>query len=172
LETTNFFHRDLKSLNLLVKDNFDLVLADFGLSRFATDSNASTLVKVCGTVSYCAPEIFFSGGAYNAKCDSYSASVVLWELIVRVLKGEYKRPYSEYTDIRFDFQLITHIADQKLRPTFPNNCPLDISTLITKGWAPDANERPEISEFLIILEKIQDNYSKNKEGWESRLKSI
>jgi len=48
-------HRDLKSLNLLVNEKWEVKVCDFGLSRFNTGSNLETLVKMRGTFAYCAP---------------------------------------------------------------------------------------------------------------------
>jgi serine/threonine protein kinase len=52
-------HRDMKSLNLLVSDDWNLKVGDFGLSRFTTADNMETLTKLRGTPLYCAPVICF-----------------------------------------------------------------------------------------------------------------
>jgi serine/threonine protein kinase/ankyrin repeat protein len=49
-------HRDLKTLNLLLSDNWIIKVCDFGLSRFSTSSNVETLAKMRGTMAYCVPE--------------------------------------------------------------------------------------------------------------------
>jgi len=43
-----------------------------------------------GTFAYCAPEVYH-GQTYTPKADVYSFSIVLWELMVRCLKGIYER---------------------------------------------------------------------------------
>lgn len=63
-------HRDLKSLNLLVNEKWEVKVCDFGLSRFNTGSNLETLVKMRGTFAYCSPEVYF-GEQFSTKSDVY-----------------------------------------------------------------------------------------------------
>jgi receptor-interacting serine/threonine-protein kinase 2 len=46
--TPSLFHRDLKSLNILVTNDLHCRVADFGLSRFVVDENTITLNKCRG----------------------------------------------------------------------------------------------------------------------------
>lgn len=68
-------HRDLKSLNILVSENWEVKVADFGLSRFNTLSNHSSLGRICGTMAYCAPEVY-KGERFGVKSDIYSLGIV------------------------------------------------------------------------------------------------
>jgi len=77
-------HRDFKSLNLMVNEQWHVKVGDFGLSRFNTDTAKATLAKMRGTFAYCAPEVYF-GEPFSIKSDVFSIAVVLWELIVRVI---------------------------------------------------------------------------------------
>ncbi len=103
-----------------VNDKFEVLLGDFGLSRFTTDSNVDTLMKVVGTVAYSAPEVFtgainVGGFNYTTKCDVYSIAMILWEIMMRTMSGKYQRPYSEYKQLTFDFQILTQASEKKLR---------------------------------------------------------
>jgi hypothetical protein len=85
-------HRDFKCLNLLVTEDWEIRLCDFGLSRFNTGSNMQTLSKCRGTYAYLAPEIY-DCDVFTTKADVYALAIALWELTYRVVTGEYLRPY-------------------------------------------------------------------------------
>jgi serine/threonine protein kinase len=70
-------HRDMKSLNILVDENFHVKLADFGLS-FDKNNNLNTRM---GTLNWVAPEILEGSTVYDEKADIYSFGLVLWEIL-------------------------------------------------------------------------------------------
>ncbi|CAN6344588.1 unnamed protein product [Urochloa humidicola] len=80
-EHRHVIHRDIKSSNILVADDFEPKLCDFGLAMWADDAAAHvTGDDIAGTFGYLAPE-YFMHGKVSDKIDVYAFGVVLLELI-------------------------------------------------------------------------------------------
>ncbi|KAK6143198.1 hypothetical protein DH2020_023546 [Rehmannia glutinosa] len=74
-------HRDVKSSNILLSDDFQPQLSDFGLAAWASNcSHHMDTSDVAGTFGYLAPE-YFMHGKLNEKIDVYAFGVVLLELL-------------------------------------------------------------------------------------------
>jgi serine/threonine-protein kinase len=73
-------HRDLKPANVLLRENHDPVIGDFGLAR-ALDLNAITIRStVLGTLAYMAPEQL-QGEPADERADIYAAGGILYEML-------------------------------------------------------------------------------------------
>jgi len=75
LHSRKILHRDLKTHNLLVDGNFNVKVADFGLSRSMVDQDAT--MTACGTPSWAAPEVL-RRDHYTHKADIYSFGICMW----------------------------------------------------------------------------------------------
>jgi serine/threonine protein kinase len=154
-------HRDLKSANLYVDKAWCVKVADFALARFEQPNNQSTLTKLRGTYLYAAPETYL-GQVYTPASDVYSYGIILWELVTRCITGQYHRPYSEYPNLKFDFQIIIQTAHSGLRPKIPSSCPPFFAELMTKCWDADPSKRPTFAQVIEQLEHIKKQFIENK----------
>ena len=77
LHKDNIVHRDLKLANILINDNYELKLADFGFSK---DNDNGMMQSFCGSPFAMAPEIL-NREPYDEKCDTWALGVMLYSVI-------------------------------------------------------------------------------------------
>mmetsp|Transcript_25052 Transcript_25052/g.38881 ORF Transcript_25052/g.38881 Transcript_25052/m.38881 type:complete len:95 (-) Transcript_25052:2929-3213(-) len=79
LACQNVVHRDIKPENLLLDEEKNLKMIDFGLSNTYKDNEK--LITACGSPCYAAPELIKGLEYVGSKADIWSAGVVLYCLV-------------------------------------------------------------------------------------------
>jgi len=136
-------HRDLKSHNLLVDENWKVKVCDFGLSKILENQSDLNTMTACGTPSWTAPEIL-RNEKYTEKADVYSFGIVLWECVTR------QDPYAGMPP----FQVVLAVGNKNLRPRTPDDCPGVWQALIVDCWSETPDTRPNFDNIMTRLEEF------------------
>ncbi|KAJ1277988.1 hypothetical protein BS78_04G045500 [Paspalum vaginatum] len=128
------YHRDLKPENLLLDDNENLKVSDFGLSALAESKRHDGLLHTtCGTPAYVAPEVLSRRGYDGAKADIWSCGVILFVLVAGYL------PFHDQNLIEM-YRKISK-ADYRCPRSFSN----ELKNLLFRMLDPDPSTRITIS---------------------------
>lgn len=151
VHTVGIIHRDLKPANIMITDDWDIKLTDFGIAR-PENSQLTHHNEIVGSVCYIAPEIWI-GEEPSSKVDLYSLGVVLYELAT----GNVPFDGSSPGDLMRKHLQLTPEDPSKLNP----NLPYFMGKIIMKLLAKQKSERP--ASALEVAEYIKSNLEKKSE---------
>lgn len=120
-------HRDLKPGNILIHENGNLLVTDFGIARVLNEVTlAATIGRALGTPLYMAPEQIM-GGHISSATDVYALGVILYQMLTGIVPFSGKHPLAEGNteSERITYEQV-HIA-----PTSPRSIETGISEAVS-----------------------------------------
>jgi len=144
------YHRDLKPENLLLDENGDMKVSDFGLSALPEQFRQDGLLHTaCGTPAYVSPEVITKKGYDGAKADIWSCGVILFVLMAgylpfldanlmvmykKIYKGDFKCPPWFSSEVR---RLVVRLLDPNPRTR------ITVPQLMEVPWFRRGFKRPQ-----------------------------
>eukprot|EP00117_Sycon_ciliatum_P011891 scpid68531/ scgid13168/ Serine/threonine-protein kinase SIK3; Salt-inducible kinase 3; Serine/threonine-protein kinase QSK len=135
LHDMGIVHRDIKAENVLLDEQLNVKLADFGFSNHY--DGKEKLKTWCGSPPYAAPELFSGTPYYGPEVDIWSLGVVLYVLVCGVLP--------------FEGDNITQLKQRVMQGTFriPYFMTMSCEQLVRSMLKRDPKKRPNIREVLM-----------------------
>ncbi|MFP4020161.1 MAG: Stk1 family PASTA domain-containing Ser/Thr kinase [Halanaerobium sp.] len=125
-------HCDIKPHNIILNDDMEVKVTDFGIARAVSNSTVRVTETVVGSAHYFSPEQA-KGGEIKAYSDIYSLGVVLYEMTTGELPFHGDSPISV---------ALKHIQQQPVEPAQINNdIPDEVNSLIMKAIAKGPADR-------------------------------
>ncbi|HEY5728767.1 MAG TPA: protein kinase [Anaerolineales bacterium] len=137
-------HRDVKPANILIDENEEPILTDFGIAKLLEGVDGHTLTGSgvgIGTPEYMAPEQGIGASTIDARADIYSLGIVLFEMITG------RKPYIADTPMAV---VLKQMTDPLPRPTdFVPDLPEGVEHILFKALAKQPDDRYADMDTLI-----------------------
>ncbi|KAH7292700.1 hypothetical protein KP509_29G081700 [Ceratopteris richardii] len=153
----SIIHRDIRSSNVLLFDDFTAKIADFNLSNQAPDMAARLhSTRVLGTFGYHAPEYAMTG-QLTQKSDVYSFGVVLLELLTGRKPVDHTLPRGQQSLVtwatpRLSEDKVKQCVDPKLKDNYPIKAVAKMAAVAALCVQYEADFRPNMS---IVVKALQ-----------------
>lgn len=139
-------HSDLKSSNILVREDWSAAIADFGLCRIHEEKEP--VIKNVGTIPYMAPECFDDEKPTTPAIDIYGLGMILFELWTR------KEPFLGMRPITIITKVMTGFHPELPSDILLSSCPKGYSKLMQNCWKSESRKRPSIDNVILSLQEM------------------
>ncbi|KAL9223959.1 hypothetical protein vseg_000040 [Gypsophila vaccaria] len=163
-------HRDVKSSNILLTDNYKAKVADFGFARVGSVDGDKTHIstKVKGTVGYLDPE-YMKTYQLTPKSDVYSFGILLLEILTGRRPVEPKRPIAERVTVRWAIHSynegdVLKLLDPLMNEAIDGEILKKIFGLAFQCSAPVRMDRPDMKTVGEQLWAIRMDYQSTRQG--------
>ncbi|XP_038979749.1 wall-associated receptor kinase 5-like isoform X2 [Phoenix dactylifera] len=152
-------HRDIKSANILLDENYTAKVSDFGASRSVPFDQTHVTTLVQGTFGYLDPE-YFHTSKLTEKSDVYSFGVVLVELLTREIpvsfaRSEDQRNLATYFTLMFDEQCLLQLVEPQIVEEAGIEQLFIVAQLARRCLNLKGEERPTMKEVSMELEGLR-----------------
>ncbi|RWR74587.1 putative wall-associated receptor kinase-like protein 16 [Cinnamomum micranthum f. kanehirae] len=153
------FHRDIKSANILVDNNFTVKVADFGVSRLVPVDHTQITTLVQGTWGYLDPECFQTGKLTD-KSDVFSFGVVLLELLtgekaVCLNRSHEDRNLAMYFVREMKVNRLFQMLEERVRSEGSVEQLMAIAQLALRCLKLNGEKRPTMKEVVVDLQGLR-----------------
>ncbi|XP_051135147.1 receptor-like serine/threonine-protein kinase ALE2 isoform X3 [Andrographis paniculata] len=162
-------HRDFKSSNILLENDYTPKVSDFGLARAAMDERSKHIsTHVMGTFGYLAPEYAMTGHLL-VKSDVYSYGVVLLELLTGRKPVDMSRPPGQENLVSWARPLLATrqgtetIIDPDLKPGVPVDSFAKVAAIASTCVQPEVSHRPFMGEVVQALKLVCDEFEETRD---------
>ncbi|THF97570.1 hypothetical protein TEA_018941 [Camellia sinensis var. sinensis] len=157
--STPIIHRDVKSTNILLDDNYGAKVSDFGASRLIPLDQTQLTTLVQGTLGYLDPE-YFHTSQLTEKSDVYSFGVVLVELLTGKKALSFNRPQLErnlamYFVSSMKEDRLFEIVDEQVMNVANVDQLKEVAILAKSCLRVKGDERPAMKEVEMELEGLR-----------------
>nr|XP_043619742.1 receptor-like protein kinase FERONIA [Erigeron canadensis] len=154
-------HRDVKSSNILLDENLDAKISDFGLSKIGPINQPTSYVNtgVRGTFGYIDPDYFLTG-RLTRKSDVYAFGVVMFELLsgrraVDMSLNEEQCSLSRWAKLCIKEHKLDQIVDPNIKGQISSKCLKEYAHIAYRCLHSRAKERPTMAEVVFSLQISQ-----------------
>ncbi|KLO17904.1 kinase-like protein [Schizopora paradoxa] len=147
LHSNGIVHGDIKGPNILMSDNFEPLLCDFGMAKFCETydyQNVSTTLRYAGSTRYMAIELLWEGATKTSNgSDMWAFGMTCVEILTAQM------PYPDC----LDGPVIIKIHEE-IFPGRPSECPDPLWSFMQRCWRKVVKDRPTSQDAVGMMSEL------------------